>query len=314
MGNDSIIFSSAQTYSNGTSANTNTYFYEGGTDTLSFATDGTSTAGLNFNTLSGAYTSVTTSAVGSTGINVVANGTTTLAFIDGLTASHRCNHTWHLHFNRLRQLDQTWLICSRRFRWRGGNTPPFFMLDSLFYWPDELHDPSSLDDPLKKASILIRSCRFEQASSILLGLNSSFIRSSDSSRLQLYECFACSDYSSKGSIPSDALIRIEHISRKIGGNLYIFFNLLNLLATNNYTQFKLYYDANLPLFVPSNHRFYYLYCLCCLGIKNRNAIEAALAKVESNPLFDSPEFRSIQVEHFICCGDYIKALDALLYM
>ena len=27
---------------NGTSANTNTYFYEGGTDTLSFATDGTS--------------------------------------------------------------------------------------------------------------------------------------------------------------------------------------------------------------------------------------------------------------------------------
>ena len=33
---------------------------------------------------------------------------------------------------------------------------------------------------------------------------------------------------------------------------------------------------------PQNHRFYYLYCLYCFVIKNRSAIEAALAKVEVN--------------------------------
>ena len=80
LGNDSILFTLLRL----PLVHRNTYFYEGGTDTLAFASQMSQTSGLiTFNTLSGAYTTVTTSAVGTTGINVVANGTTTIAFVDG---------------------------------------------------------------------------------------------------------------------------------------------------------------------------------------------------------------------------------------
>jgi hypothetical protein len=88
LGNDSILFAVNST--NLKTQEVGTYFYEGGTDTLSFST-GTTSAGvaINVNTLSGAYTSVTTDTT--TGGIEVMGDSTRLIFISGFTDGGKVN-------------------------------------------------------------------------------------------------------------------------------------------------------------------------------------------------------------------------------
>jgi hypothetical protein len=83
LGNDSISFAAQASHTNAA-----TYFFEGGSDTLTFATRTTQTADIfTFSTLAGAYTSIVTGTAGTTGITIsgVSGGISTqLALVENI--------------------------------------------------------------------------------------------------------------------------------------------------------------------------------------------------------------------------------------
>jgi hypothetical protein len=99
-GNDSILFNN-QIANEDHIADGNEYYWQGGTDTLNFASVGTGTSiALNVNVLDTLYTSLTTEANSTAGINILGNvtsgsstTTTTLAYILGSTSGARFTAT-----------------------------------------------------------------------------------------------------------------------------------------------------------------------------------------------------------------------------